>query len=300
MNNDLVVAILIALIVFLFLGILFSSGNTKTKSHKKSFNTSYENKDYSLYQKYFGLYSFYSNSYTIQRLEFFLYLIIFGIVSWIVGYLLGYFYGVNLYQPGRIIPSYNLFTWISYLYFIYIANVVGYKRFRDTGLTNVVFFIVLGNSFFISTALTVLMYSFGINLEFFIIIFGGILNFLFNLFLLFCPSKSFNKEPSKNTYEKSPIKSTKMSNEDTLAPSKYEEEQKDSQFNENEIYEQISNELDAGTHQKGLWTKAIAEAEGNESKVKAIYIKLRFNQIKEEEKKERERKANFERIKNSK
>ena len=69
---------------------------------------------------------------------------------------------------------------------------------------------------------------------------------------------------------------------------------------DNEIYEKIADELENNVKQKGLWTRAVAEANGNENIVKSIYIKLRFKEIKDEAKREKERKENFDRIKNSK
>ena len=50
-------------------------------------------------------------------------------------------------------------------------------------------------------------------------------------------------------------------------------------MNEDEIYEQISAEIKSGNTKKGLWTKAFSEAEGDENKAKAVYIKYRFDQM---------------------
>ena len=47
-----------------------------------------------------------------------------------------------------------------------------------------------------------------------------------------------------------------------------------------DIYLQISHELESGLTDKALWTKIFAETDGNENKTKASYIKQRFNVIK--------------------
>ena len=52
-------------------------------------------------------------------------------------------------------------------------------------------------------------------------------------------------------------------------------------MNEEEIYELISEEIESSSRKKGIWTKAFSEAEGDENKTKALYIKYRFDQIKE-------------------
>ena len=44
-------------------------------------------------------------------------------------------------------------------------------------------------------------------------------------------------------------------------------------------YELIADEIDTGNTQKALWTKAFSEAEGDENKTKALYIKYRFEDI---------------------
>ena len=52
-------------------------------------------------------------------------------------------------------------------------------------------------------------------------------------------------------------------------------------MNEEEIYELISEEIESSSTKKGLWTKAFSESEGDEQKAKALYIKHRFDQIKD-------------------
>ena len=47
-------------------------------------------------------------------------------------------------------------------------------------------------------------------------------------------------------------------------------------------YEIVANELEKGQMDKGLHTQAFAEADGNENKAKALYIKLRVESLKDE------------------
>ena len=48
---------------------------------------------------------------------------------------------------------------------------------------------------------------------------------------------------------------------------------------EEDIYESIAHELDKKKIKKGVWAKATAEADGDENKTKAIYIKYRYSQL---------------------
>jgi len=50
---------------------------------------------------------------------------------------------------------------------------------------------------------------------------------------------------------------------------------------EEEFYELAYEEIESGNLKKGLWAKAFSEAEGDGNKAKALYIKYRFDQIKE-------------------
>ena len=52
-------------------------------------------------------------------------------------------------------------------------------------------------------------------------------------------------------------------------------------MNEEEIYELISEEIETGNTKDGLWTKAYSKSDGDENKTKALYIKYRFDQIKQ-------------------
>jgi hypothetical protein len=49
--------------------------------------------------------------------------------------------------------------------------------------------------------------------------------------------------------------------------------------NEELIYEFIAAELAEGAVRKGLWTKALADAEWEEGRAKALYVKMRYEQI---------------------
>ena len=58
---------------------------------------------------------------------------------------------------------------------------------------------------------------------------------------------------------------------------------------ENEIYALIGEEIETGKIDKGLWTKCFAEMNGEENKVKARYIKYRFEILLSEVKYESEK-----------
>jgi hypothetical protein len=47
---------------------------------------------------------------------------------------------------------------------------------------------------------------------------------------------------------------------------------------ENKIWEQVGDEFNSNRN-KGLWAKCFAESNGDESKAKANYLKIRFNEI---------------------
>ena len=44
---------------------------------------------------------------------------------------------------------------------------------------------------------------------------------------------------------------------------------------EEKVYEAVAKELESGVRREGLWLKAIADAEGDEAKAKARYIRYR-------------------------
>ncbi len=52
--------------------------------------------------------------------------------------------------------------------------------------------------------------------------------------------------------------------------------------NDEFLYEYVLNEIETDTVAKGLWAKAIAHSEGNEKKVKPLYMQYRVQDIKDE------------------
>ena len=60
---------------------------------------------------------------------------------------------------------------------------------------------------------------------------------------------------------------------------KFKTNQAISRLTEEKIYEQVAEEIQNGIRRNGLWAKAIAEAELNDEKAKAIYIKLRVQSV---------------------
>jgi hypothetical protein len=57
---------------------------------------------------------------------------------------------------------------------------------------------------------------------------------------------------------------------------------KEGRKREEEIYAMVLNEIERGKKQKGLWAKAIAESEGNKSKIQSLYIQFRVQSIEDE------------------
>jgi hypothetical protein len=53
-------------------------------------------------------------------------------------------------------------------------------------------------------------------------------------------------------------------------------------IDEEAIYEQVANEVESGNVRKGLWTKLWAEADGDDTKVKLAYIKVRVDEFRAE------------------
>jgi len=51
---------------------------------------------------------------------------------------------------------------------------------------------------------------------------------------------------------------------------------------EEKIYSQIAKELEDGLISKGLWLKAETQANGDESKIRPLYVKFRFQSIVDE------------------
>ena len=57
---------------------------------------------------------------------------------------------------------------------------------------------------------------------------------------------------------------------------------KSKRFKDEKIYSQVLSEIESNDYRKGLLAKALSEANGNEEKSRAIYIKLRYQSIKDE------------------
>jgi hypothetical protein len=55
-----------------------------------------------------------------------------------------------------------------------------------------------------------------------------------------------------------------------------------SRLHEESLYEKVSQELKQGMRREGLWAKALADSDGVEERVKALYIKYRVQSIKDE------------------
>jgi len=79
--------------------------------------------------------------------------------------------------------------------------------------------------------------------------------------------------------EPEPEPQSESESESASEPEIEPEPEVEKHMNEEEIYELISQEIDNDEKKKGLWTKAFSEAEGDENKAKALYIKYRFYQI---------------------
>ena len=61
----------------------------------------------------------------------------------------------------------------------------------------------------------------------------------------------------------------------------FNKEKKIDKVLEKKIYHLISIEIQEGRVEKGLWTKAIADAAGENDKVESIYINLRYEDLKQ-------------------
>ena len=57
---------------------------------------------------------------------------------------------------------------------------------------------------------------------------------------------------------------------------------KSKRLKDEKIYNQVLSEIESNDYRKGLLAKALSEAKGNEEKSRAIYIKLRYQSIKDE------------------
>ena len=72
-------------------------------------------------------------------------------------------------------------------------------------------------------------------------------------------------------------------------------EEAEADMNENEFYEKVAEEIDADNLVRGVWTRAFAEADGDENRAKAIYIKLRVATLFSGKKKQKNEGARVER-----
>jgi hypothetical protein len=62
-----------------------------------------------------------------------------------------------------------------------------------------------------------------------------------------------------------------------------QESRKRAAMDDEHLYEQVSEEMAAGDIKPGMWTKAYANAMGDENKAKAIYIRMRVEALSREE-----------------
>ena len=89
-------------------------------------------------------------------------------------------------------------------------------------------------------------------------------------------------EPEKNDDMTSKIHGMlQREPEDNTSLGSGTDSESESHMNEEEIYELIAEEIESNSTKKGLWTKAFSVSEGDEQKTKALYIKYRFDQIKD-------------------
>ena len=91
------------------------------------------------------------------------------------------------------------------------------------------------------------------------------------LHIFYSMNKSNSKKLSKELQEQ-----TEILKEQKVDQNKNLVENKDSN---QEVYEQISNELETNEIDKGLWTQAEAESGGDENKIRSNYIKLRYKKL---------------------
>jgi len=79
---------------------------------------------------------------------------------------------------------------------------------------------------------------------------------------IFCGYMAFRKTKSKPKQEVIPERNIESKNTEK----------------ENKIWEQVGDEFNSNRN-KGLWAKCFAESNGDESKAKATYLRIRFNEI---------------------
>jgi hypothetical protein len=69
-----------------------------------------------------------------------------------------------------------------------------------------------------------------------------------------------------------------------MEPPPLQKKEKAPIMNDDAFYDEVAKELEANKLIPGVWTRAFAEADGDENRAKAIYIKLRVAQLAEEAK----------------
>ena len=80
------------------------------------------------------------------------------------------------------------------------------------------------------------------------------------------------KSELKNYEEKKNQKKIRVNSEEEIRETNSKSEE--------EIYDLIGKEIEEKNLKRGIWTKAIAESNGDKEKAEATYIKLRFEQMK--------------------
>jgi hypothetical protein len=60
---------------------------------------------------------------------------------------------------------------------------------------------------------------------------------------------------------------------------KYSRQMPIEKMHTDDFYEEVSKEMEGGQLIPGVWTRAVAEADGDENRAKAIYIKRRVSQL---------------------
>lgn len=76
---------------------------------------------------------------------------------------------------------------------------------------------------------------------------------------------------------------TREAQTDTLVVDVTQPSQKTTDAYEDRLYTQIAQELEANTVDKGLWTKAFAQARGDDKQTRVLYIQTRFARLRARE-----------------
>lgn len=91
---------------------------------------------------------------------------------------------------------------------------------------------------------------------------------------------------------KQPFVTSESENPTIMKPDPVEQPSESPLLDDEPFYEEVAKEIESDTMKPGLWTKAFAEADGDDNQAKAIYIRLRVAQLisaKEAEMKELQR-----------